>query len=89
METDQNTPPPGQPLNLLWFSLLAILVRVVVGIGGVLFRGLIALIHILRPVHGESAGRSSKSPTASETIGVITKARLGEAVIESSELPEN
>jgi chloride channel protein, CIC family len=47
MEIEQNTPPPSQPLNLLWFSLLAILVGVVAGIGAVLFRGLIALIHNL------------------------------------------
>jgi CIC family chloride channel protein len=47
MEGNEKTPPPGRPLNLVWFSLLAALVGLVAGLGAIVFRGLIALFHNL------------------------------------------
>jgi len=47
MELKQQHPVPTKPLRPLWFSLLSVLVGVVAGLGAVVFRGLIGLMHNL------------------------------------------
>ena len=42
---DSGRTPRQQPINQFYFSLLAILVGIVAGLGAVLFRGLIGLVH--------------------------------------------
>ena len=47
LRTDEAKATPTRPLRPLWFSLLAVLVGIVAGLGAVAFRGLIGLFHNL------------------------------------------
>ena len=47
LRTDEAKATPTRPLQPLWFSLLAVLVGIVAGLGAVAFRGLIGLFHNL------------------------------------------
>jgi chloride channel protein, CIC family len=47
MGTKEASPVATRPLRPLWFSLLAVVVGVVAGLGAVVFRGLIGLFHNL------------------------------------------
>jgi CIC family chloride channel protein len=92
-EDDIPDPLPERPLGLLRFSLLAVLIGIVAGLGAVVFRGLIAVFHNLLflgtfSVHYDANVHTAASPWGTAIILVPVLGALGVAWLVKTFAPE-
>ena len=92
-EDDIPDPRLERPLGLLRFSLLAVLIGIVAGLGAVVFRGLIAVFHNLLflgtfSVHYDANVHTAASPWGTAIILVPVLGALGVAWLVKTFAPE-
>ena len=92
-DDDNPSPPPERPLGLLRFSLLAVLIGIVAGLGAVVFRGLIAVFHNLLflgrlSVHYDANVHTSSPPWGAAIILVPVLGAVGVAWLVKTFAPE-
>lgn len=92
-EDDIPNPPLERPLGLLRFSLLAVLIGIVSGLGAVVFRDLIAVFHNLLflgrfSVHYDANVHTSASPWGTAIILVPVLGAVGVAWLVKTFAPE-